>query len=162
MTLPERANHSKLDSNLSTQSSDGQKKISSGTNTLSSIGQNMLRWLEHLFKTQQDSTRVSFLTTMAGSNPPRPEEFETFLTLLQEGTMEIQCAARFGSNAVFYAFISNNQQQIGGVYKPVKGEIPLSDFPKGTLAGREVAAFLVSEALMDKTDKADIIEWYGP
>ncbi|WP_460861551.1 SCO1664 family protein [Nocardiopsis coralliicola] len=33
------------------------------------------------------------------------------------------------------------------VYKPVEGERPLWDFPDGTLAGRETAAFLVSEAL---------------
>jgi uncharacterized repeat protein (TIGR03843 family) len=32
------------------------------------------------------------------------------------------------------------------VYKPVAGERPLWDFPEGTLAGREVAAYLVSEA----------------
>jgi hypothetical protein len=32
------------------------------------------------------------------------------------------------------------------IYKPVRGERPLDDFPDGTLARREVAAFLVSEA----------------
>jgi len=32
------------------------------------------------------------------------------------------------------------------IYKPVRGERPLWDFPDGTLAGREMAAFLVSEA----------------
>jgi uncharacterized repeat protein (TIGR03843 family) len=32
------------------------------------------------------------------------------------------------------------------VYKPIAGERPLDDFPDGTLARREVAAFLVSEA----------------
>lgn len=32
------------------------------------------------------------------------------------------------------------------VYKPVRGEQPLRDFPDGTLAGREVAAYLVSRA----------------
>lgn len=32
------------------------------------------------------------------------------------------------------------------VYKPIAGERPLWDFPDGTLAGREVAAYLVSEA----------------
>ncbi len=32
------------------------------------------------------------------------------------------------------------------VYKPVRGERPLWDFPEGTLAGREVATYLVSEA----------------
>ena len=33
------------------------------------------------------------------------------------------------------------------VYKPVRGERPLWDFPDGTLAGREVASYLISEAL---------------
>ena len=32
------------------------------------------------------------------------------------------------------------------VYKPVRGERPLWDFPDGTLAGREISAHLVSEA----------------
>jgi uncharacterized repeat protein (TIGR03843 family) len=32
------------------------------------------------------------------------------------------------------------------VYKPIRGERPLWDFPDGTLAAREVAAFVVSEA----------------
>jgi hypothetical protein len=34
----------------------------------------------------------------------------------------------------------------GAVYKPVRGERPLWDFPDGTLAGREVAAHLLSSA----------------
>lgn len=33
------------------------------------------------------------------------------------------------------------------VYKPIRGERPLWDFPDGTLAGREVAAYRLSEAL---------------
>ncbi|WP_433603031.1 SCO1664 family protein [Nocardia sp. CA-135953] len=33
------------------------------------------------------------------------------------------------------------------VYKPVRGERPLWDFPDGTLAGREVASYRVSDAL---------------
>ena len=33
------------------------------------------------------------------------------------------------------------------VYKPVRGEVPLWDFPDGTLAGREVASYLISDAL---------------
>ena len=32
------------------------------------------------------------------------------------------------------------------IYKPVRGERPLWDFPDGTLAGREVATFAVSRA----------------
>ena len=35
---------------------------------------------------------------------------------------------------------------VDAVYKPIAGERPLDDFPDGTLARREVAAFLVSEA----------------
>jgi len=32
------------------------------------------------------------------------------------------------------------------VYKPIRGERPLWDFPDGTLAGREVASYLISQA----------------
>ncbi len=46
------------------------------------------------------------------------------------------------SNATFLAEIGDVQV----VYKPVAGERPLWDFPDGTLAQREVAAYLVSEA----------------
>lgn len=35
---------------------------------------------------------------------------------------------------------------LDAVYKPIRGERPLDDFPDGTLALREVAAFAVSEA----------------
>lgn len=47
------------------------------------------------------------------------------------------------SNATFVGTIGD----VEVVYKPVSGEAPLWDFPDGTLAGREVAAHLVSESL---------------
>jgi uncharacterized repeat protein (TIGR03843 family) len=47
------------------------------------------------------------------------------------------------SNATFVGGIG----EVRVVYKPVAGERPLWDFPDGTLAGREVAAYLVSEAI---------------
>jgi uncharacterized repeat protein (TIGR03843 family) len=47
------------------------------------------------------------------------------------------------SNATFVGEIAKRRV----VYKPVAGERPLWDFPDGTLAGREEAAYLVSEAL---------------
>jgi uncharacterized repeat protein (TIGR03843 family) len=47
------------------------------------------------------------------------------------------------SNATFVAELDG----VTVVYKPVAGERPLWDFPDGTLARREVAAYLVSEAL---------------
>jgi uncharacterized repeat protein (TIGR03843 family) len=37
--------------------------------------------------------------------------------------------------------------EVAVVYKPIRGERPLWDFPDGNLAYREVAAYLVSEAL---------------
>ena len=46
------------------------------------------------------------------------------------------------SNATFLASIHGTRV----VYKPIAGERPLWDFPDGDLAGREVAAYLVSEA----------------
>jgi uncharacterized repeat protein (TIGR03843 family) len=37
-------------------------------------------------------------------------------------------------------------EQLRAVYKPMRGERPLHDFPAGSLAGREVAAYLISAA----------------
>ncbi|KRB73903.1 phosphatidylinositol kinase [Nocardioides sp. Root190] len=47
------------------------------------------------------------------------------------------------SNATFLAEVDGLEV----VYKPVAGERPLWDFPDGTLADREVAAYLVSEVM---------------
>ncbi|WP_113718879.1 SCO1664 family protein [Arthrobacter dokdonensis] len=46
------------------------------------------------------------------------------------------------SNATFLGTIGD----VEVVYKPIAGESPLWDFPQGTLAHREVAAYLVSQA----------------
>jgi uncharacterized repeat protein (TIGR03843 family) len=51
------------------------------------------------------------------------------------------------SNATLYATVALDGVQVGCVYKPAAGERPLWDFPTGTLAHREVAAFALSEAL---------------
>ena len=50
------------------------------------------------------------------------------------------------SNATLYCTTSLDGVGATCVYKPVRGERPLWDFPVGTLAGREVATYLVSEA----------------
>ena len=67
---------------------------------------------------------------------PRP------VTLLDE---ELRLHGRImpASNATFVGEIGD----VRVVYKPVAGERPLWDFPDGTLANREVAAYVVSEAL---------------
>jgi uncharacterized repeat protein (TIGR03843 family) len=66
------------------------------------------------------------------------------LDRLQQGTLEIRGQFTYGSNSTFLVSVDN---QLEAVYKPIRGEQPLWDFPSETLAGREVAAFLVSEAL---------------
>ncbi len=61
---------------------------------------------------------------------------------LVDGELVLHGRVMPASNATFVG-------EIGGVrvvYKPVAGERPLWDFPEGTLAGRERAAYLVSEA----------------
>ena len=50
------------------------------------------------------------------------------------------------SNATLYCMVEHGGREAACVYKPVAGERPLWDFPHGTLAGREVAAYLISEA----------------
>ena len=52
-----------------------------------------------------------------------------------------------GSNYTFLVEVMHDSQTYPAVYKPSKGEQPLWDFEENTLALREVAAYLVSEAL---------------
>jgi uncharacterized repeat protein (TIGR03843 family) len=51
------------------------------------------------------------------------------------------------SNAAFLADAVLDGESVACIYKPVAGERPLWDFPDGTLAARERAAYLVSDAL---------------
>lgn len=50
------------------------------------------------------------------------------------------------SNASFVASCATPDGEVQVVYKPVRGERELWDFPSGSLAGREVAAYRVSAA----------------
>src|SRR6266508_3385466 len=68
-------------------------------------------------------------------------------TALQCGTYEIKGQFTFGSNYTFLVTVQYEGKDYPAVYKPLRGEQPLWDFPENTLAGREVAAYLVSEAL---------------
>jgi uncharacterized repeat protein (TIGR03843 family) len=67
--------------------------------------------------------------------------------LLTRGEIEITGRITTASNATLFGTASLDGASISCVYKPVAGERPLWDFPDGTLAGREVAAHAVSEAL---------------
>jgi uncharacterized repeat protein (TIGR03843 family) len=68
------------------------------------------------------------------------------LDLLSHGQIEIEGRLVDASNTTLRAEITLSGVTRRCVYKPVRGERPLWDFPDGTLAGREVSAFLVSQA----------------
>lgn len=72
---------------------------------------------------------------------------EHVLTVLQEGELALDGEFLWGSNYTFSVQVSYEGMTVQGVYKPTRGERPLWDFPKATLAKRETAAYLVSEAL---------------
>ncbi len=63
------------------------------------------------------------------------------------GTLELKGQFTLGSNYTFLVTLTLEGKEIPAVYKPQKGEQPLWDFPENTLAGREVAAYHVSQAL---------------
>lgn len=66
---------------------------------------------------------------------------------LTAGEMEIRGRIMPASNATYLAEVATADGPVACVYKPVRGERPLWDFPLGTLAEREVAAYTVSVAL---------------
>jgi uncharacterized repeat protein (TIGR03843 family) len=67
--------------------------------------------------------------------------------LLEKGTLELKGQFLLGSNYTFLVNVQHDGQELPAVYKPQRGEQPLWDFPEASLAGREVAAYLVSQAL---------------
>jgi uncharacterized repeat protein (TIGR03843 family) len=66
---------------------------------------------------------------------------------LRCGELTVLGRIRSASNATFLCEARLADRELHCVYKPVAGEAPLWDFPDGTLAGRERAAYLVSAAL---------------
>ncbi|WP_371619593.1 SCO1664 family protein [Streptomyces sp. NBC_00454] len=66
--------------------------------------------------------------------------------LLAHGELTVVGRIREASNAVLLCNVTHEGVSADCVYKPVKGERPLWDFPDGNLAQREVASYLVSEA----------------
>ncbi|MEN8172638.1 MAG: hypothetical protein ABFS03_07110, partial [Chloroflexota bacterium] len=72
----------------------------------------------------------------------------TILDSLHHGDLALQGEFTQGFNHTFLANVSSGQgSSLPVVYKPQRGERPLWDFPDDTLAHRETAAYLVSEAL---------------
>ncbi|MFI1964693.1 SCO1664 family protein [Streptomyces pathocidini] len=81
----------------------------------------------------------------APDEPSEPDDSAT-LELLAHGELTVRGRIREASNAVLYCSVALDGQRGTCVYKPVAGERPLWDFPDGTLARREVAAYEMSRA----------------
>lgn len=71
---------------------------------------------------------------------------ERLRRLLGDGPLEVEGQLVDASNLVLRVWIDADEQRIAAVYKPIRGERPLWDFPEGSLAGREFAAYLVAAA----------------
>jgi uncharacterized repeat protein (TIGR03843 family) len=68
------------------------------------------------------------------------------LRLLRDGELEVEGRMPWSSNATFLVTVGGEDAEAKAIYKPVRGERPLWDFPSG-LHRREVAAWLLSEYL---------------
>lgn len=88
---------------------------------------------------------------MATSDSARQSQLadvEYALGLLAAGEMEeAHGLMPWSSNYTFLVTVRRENIQAMAIYKPCQGERPLWDFPDGTLALREVAAFHVGRAL---------------
>jgi hypothetical protein len=86
---------------------------------------------------------------VSGSARRRPRStlaVDAAVRLLEQGDLELEGRLRGASNTTLRAFVTLDDVSARCVYKPIAGERPLWDFPDGTLAAREVAAYLVSAA----------------
>jgi hypothetical protein len=76
-----------------------------------------------------------------------PASVDTILATLSSGAIHLEGRFLWGSNYTFLVRVAGDREELKAVYKPLRGERPLWDFPPGTLAAREVAAYLTSQAL---------------
>ena len=68
------------------------------------------------------------------------------LSLLAEGELDVEGRMPWSSNATFLVNLTRGDECCQAIYKPLRGERPLWDFPSG-LYRREAAAFELSEAM---------------
>ena len=78
------------------------------------------------------------------SGGPDPDDLDE---VCLRGELTVIGRIRSASNATFLCEAHLGERQAHCVYKPIAGEAPLWDFPEGTLAGRELGAYLISDAL---------------
>jgi hypothetical protein len=72
---------------------------------------------------------------------------ERILQLLAQGEIEVEGLIPWSSNATLLVTVQEAGLSMRAVYKPQQGERPLWDFEYGSLGKREVAAYVVSDAV---------------
>ncbi|MHB0858042.1 MAG: SCO1664 family protein [Anaerolineae bacterium] len=78
---------------------------------------------------------------------PRVVSVERVIDLLAHGEMESRGLVPWSSNYTFFVSLTYDDLQGMAVYKPSSGEQPLWDFTAGSLCRREVASYVVCQAL---------------
>lgn len=81
------------------------------------------------------------------TQPLRELDREEALAVLTHAEIVAAELVPWGSNHTFAVAMQHENEQHLAIYKPTAGERPLHDFPFGTLANREMAAWLLSDAL---------------
>jgi hypothetical protein len=72
---------------------------------------------------------------------------DSILALLCTGEIEVIDQVNWSSNYTFLTQVNGPEGEVPAIYKPARGERPLWDFPVGSLAARETAAYQTSHAL---------------
>jgi len=83
----------------------------------------------------------------AEPGPALAVDVERAVRLLSQGRVTLAGRILASSNAIFLATVEDEDLRALAIYKPRRGERPLWDFPRGSLCLREVAAYVVSQAL---------------
>lgn len=94
---------------------------------------------------------------LSGSDLTQPMELDpsVALALLSTGTISVEGQVVDASNATLYVRVENDGLCAAAAYKPISGERPLWDFPDGTLAERELAAYTMSAAFTEVAAQLD-------
>ncbi len=94
------------------------------------------------------STEEMQSAALEGRQVGGPLDPAAALPLLRQGDLTLVGRLLAASNATFFCIAEEHAEgrMASCVYKPGRGERPLFDFPDGTLACREVAAYELSEA----------------
>lgn len=97
-----------------------------------------------------------------GSDPVPPSDPQVLEELLRHGEVEVLGRLVQASNATLLVQVSLGGHAARAVYKPVRGERPLWDFPHGTLADREVATHVLAAAAGWDTVPLTVAREQGP